>query len=296
MNGPAERSNVVSVAGKGGPSATQIGALLVDAGRIIPQDAERILRHAKEHGIRFGDAAMQLGLVSREEIDRIVAQQFGYPYLVPGESAVSTEIVAAYAPFSAQVEGLRALRSQLLLRWFDGEAGRNKLAIVSPDRRDGRSYLTANLAVVFSQLGERTLLIDADLRNPRQHDIFGLSNSIGLSTILSGRASLEAIQRITSFVALSVLTAGPTPPNPQELVNRESFASLLDEVGRLYDVVLMDTAGATLSADAQAIAARAGGALVLVRANRTKLDRVKRVNEDLAASGISLVGAVVNQK
>lgn len=296
MTTHAERSNIVSVQAKPAPAGSHIGGLLIDAGRINPQDAERILRYAKERNIRFGDAATELGLVTRAEIDQIIAQQFDYPYLTPGSSQVSPEVIAAYTPFSDQVEALRALRSQLLLRWFEKETEQNKLAVVSSDRGDGRSYLAANLAVVCSQLGERTLLVDADLRNSRQHTLFGLANGIGLSTILSGRANLDAIQRVSAFVALSVLPAGPNPPNPQELVNRGGFSSLMSDVGKQYDVVIIDTAADNVSADAHTIAAQVGGALLLTRANRTKLDRVKSLSDGLTASGVTVVGAVLNER
>jgi receptor protein-tyrosine kinase len=289
-----DRSNVVPVSPKVGAESNQIGALLVDAGKLIPQDAERVLRYAKEKGVRFGDAAIELGLVTREEIDRVVALQFDYPYLVPGESPVAATVVAAYSPFSRQVESLRALRSQLLLRWFGDELVQRRLAIVSPDRRDGRSYLAANLAVVFSQLGERTLLVDADMRHPKQHDLFALDNTVGLSTVLSARAGTEAVQRIPAFVALSVLPAGPQPPNPQELLNRASFSRMLDEWASEFDVVLLDTSAATDSADCTGVASRAGGALILTRLNKTKLDAVKMLSEHLVASNASVVGAVVN--
>jgi chain length determinant protein tyrosine kinase EpsG len=296
MAAQPETRNVLSVTTKQPITGSHIGALLIDTGKIIAEDAERIVRHARDHGLRFGDAAVQLGLVSRDEIDRVVARQFDYPYLVAGESAVSPEVVAAYKPFDPQVEHLRALRSQLLLRWLADGAKTNRLAIVSVDRADGRSYLAANLAVVFSQLGEHTLLVDADLRNARQHEIFGLPNGAGLSTILAGRAGLELIQRIPAFVALSVLTAGPLPPNPQELKNRANFQRLLDEVSEQYDVILLDTPAAALGADAYAIAARAAGALVMTRLNSTRTRQLKALIDDLQGGGATVIGSVVNER
>jgi protein-tyrosine kinase len=290
-----ETRNVLTVAAKSPMTGSHIGALLIDTGKLIAEDAERIIRHAREHGLRFGDAAVQLGLLSRDEIDRVVARQFDYPYLVAGESAVGAEVVAAYKPFNPQVESLRGLRSQLLLRRLANGTNKNRLAIVSVDRGDGRSYLAANLAVVFSQLGEHTLLVDADLRNARQHEIFGLSNTAGLSTVLSARAGLEVIHKIPAFVALSVLTAGPLPPNPQELKNRADFTRFLDEVSEQYDIVLLDTPAALLGADANAIAARAGGALVVTRLNSTRIRKLKALAEDLAGSGATVVGSVVNE-
>jgi hypothetical protein len=129
-----------------------IGAMLMDSGKITPDEAERVLRYAKDKNLRFGDAAQALRLVTAEDIQQVLARQFDYPYLAPGESNVSREVVAAWSPFSNQVEALRAVRSQLLLRWFTGDSDHRSLAIVSAAKGDGRSYLAANLAVVFSQI------------------------------------------------------------------------------------------------------------------------------------------------
>jgi receptor protein-tyrosine kinase len=204
-----------------------IGAILIDNGRLTPDAAERILKLQKEQGLRFGDAAIQLGLLSEADIQQALSRQYDYPYLMPGDERVSEEVVAAFKPFSPIVEQLRAVRSQLMLRWFDAEIGHKTLAVVSASRADGRSFTAANLAVVFSQLGERTLLIDADLRNPSQHQLFRLENKLGLSSLLAGRAELaEAITRIPGLIDLSVLPAGATPPNPQELLARPVFSGV----------------------------------------------------------------------
>ena len=166
-------------------------------------------------------------------------------------------------------------------------------AFLVPDSSTCASHLAVIVAVVFSQLGEHTLLVDADLRHPKQHDLFGLSNSVGLSTILSGRAGSEAVQRIPAFVALSVLPAGPQAPNPQELLNRATFSRLLDDWSRQFDVIMFDTCAASEAADAQGVAKQAGGAMLLTRLNTTRLSRVKALAEDLTASGVALLGAVV---
>lgn len=271
-----------------------IGAILIDSGRLTPEDAERILRAQKEGGLRFGEAAIRLGLLSDQDIQFALARQFDYPYLIPGESNVSVELVAAYQPFSKQVEALRALRSQLMLRWFNGEPDRKSLVIVSPGRKEGRSYIAANLGVVFSQLGERTLLIDADLRNPRQHALFGLPNRNGLSQILTGRADISAIERIPAFMDFSVLTAGSAPPNPQELLSRPSFASLLEELGHRYDVIIIDSPAYEDGADAQAIAVRARGALVIARNDRSYVGDLRELCENLRQATAAIVGVVMN--
>jgi receptor protein-tyrosine kinase len=272
-----------------------IGAILIDTGRLTLDDAEHILHLQKEQGLRFGDAAIKLGLLTEQDIQFALARQYDYPYLLAGEGLISDELVAAYAPFSSQVEALRALRSQLMLRWFTDETERKTLAIASPGPGEGRSYLAANLAVVFSQLGEHTLLIDADLRSSRQHKLFGLENRSGLSSLLSHRGDAGDVQRIPSFVDLSVLTAGPTPPNPQELLGRPVFARLLDEFSREFDVVIIDTPAARDYADIQTIAVRASGALLVARKHQTSLGQLGALTESLRQLGVQPVGSVISE-
>ena len=271
-----------------------IGVILIDSGRLSADNAERILRLQKEQGKRFGDAAIELGLLTEDDIRFALSSQFDYPYLPVGDSSLSHELVAAYKPFSPVVEQLRALRSQLMLRWFDAAAQRKALAIVSPGAGEGRSFIAANLAIVFSQLGERTLLIDADLRTPRQHELFKLGNNAGLSGLLAGRANAEAVVRVPSLLGLSVLPAGAIPPNPQELLGRPAFIETLLMVSRDFDVVIIDTPAASEYADAQTIAVRAGAALMLARKNRSSLPDMAQLTGSLQQSGATLVGSMLN--
>lgn len=270
-----------------------IGRILLDAGKLKAGDADRALVFAKERGIRFGEACIQLKLVSQADIDGALSRQFDYPYLRAGDADLSDELIAAYQPFSQHVEALRALRTQLLLRWFSAE--RKLLAVVSPSRGDGRSYLIANLAIVFSQLGERTLLIDADMRGGRQHALFKVSNQYGLSALLTGRANGPGSEKVGSFSNLSIIPSGATPPNPLELVSRPEFSDLLARESSAFDVVLVDTPAASLSSDAQAIAARAGGALVVAREDRSRVNALGRLLETLQSTQVEIVGCVFNR-
>lgn len=271
---------------------TSIGRLLLDMGKLTPEDAERVLRLQKDEGLRFGDAALKLGLITEADIRQVLSIQFDYPYLQPGQGNFDPELAAAYQPFSAQVEALRALRSQLLLRWFS--EGCKSLALVSANSGEGCSHLAANLAVVFSQLGEHTLLVDANLREPRQHKIFNLGEARGLSDILAGRADMKAITRVESFVDLSVLGAGTIPPNPQELLGRSTFTDLMNHAVGHYDVIVVDTPPVTQSSDALSTAARCGGALLVSRLNHTRISELANVRDLITTSGARVVGAVVN--
>jgi chain length determinant protein tyrosine kinase EpsG len=265
--------------------------LLLESGKITPESAERVLRMQKELGIRFGEAAQRLGLITEADIQQVLARQFDYPYLQPGEAKYPDTLVAAYQPFSHQVEILRAVRSQLMLRWF--ARGRRGLAVVGLNSGDGVSLFTANLGVVFSQLGERTLLVDANLRRPHQSTVFDLKTPQGLSDMLAGRAQLDAIQKIPSFVDLSVLAAGTVPPNPQELLSRNVFAELHVQLEANFDVVLYDAAAYALGSDALEIARRVGGALVVVRKNHTSQPALQAMVEQLTRGGAEVVGTVL---
>lgn len=270
-----------------------IGAILIKSGKLSAEQADSIVRRQQLKNIRFGEAAVQLGLLKEEDIRFALAEQYHYPYLLKGDGAVSDELVAAYQPFSKQVEGLRLLRSQLMLRWFDSPQ-QKILALISPGRGEGRSYLAANLAIMFSQLCKRTLLIDADMRHPRQHKLFNMQNQTGLSSILSSRSDTSSIQRVPSYVGLSLLTAGPTPPNPQELLGWPLFNSLISHVSQEFDVVLIDTPPAIEYADATTIATQCNGVLLVTRQHTSGLNQTLQTAESMAQLGVPVVGAVLN--
>lgn len=272
-----------------------IGAILIDAGLLTMENAEQVLHMQRQNNLRFGEAAIRLGLLTEADIQYALARQFDYAYLrLNDRKTVSEEVVTAYKPFSAESEQVRAIRSQLMLRWFDRQEQRQTLAIVGPGRHEGRSYLAANLAVVFAQLGERTLLIDADMRHPRQHELFQLTHKIGLSTLLAQRSREEAIVRITDLVGLSVLPAGPVPPNPSELIYRSEFEALLTHVRASYDVVLIDTPAISEGDEAALIALRAGAALTVARSVQTRVARFTDMVNGLSDAGVTLVGSVLN--
>lgn len=270
-----------------------VGQLLLDAGKLNTAGTKRVLQLQQQEKLRFGEAALKLGLINETDLHHALAKQFDYAYLTPGDGHFSPDLVAAYQPFSLQVERLRALRGQLMLRWFS--TGHKALAITGIHPGDGASYLTANLAVVFSQLGERTLLIDADLRHPRQHVLFNLGHRPGLSDMLAGRAGFSAVTRIPNLLNLSVLTAGTVPPNPAELLSRAETPIKLGDFAQHYDVILIDTSAAEAAADAIMVAARTQGTLLVLRQDRTQLATAAAFKAHLNSAGASLVGSVLNQ-
>ena len=286
------QNNSTELTKKTNQRESNIGKLLLDLGKIKPEDAERIIRLQKAENIKFGDAAQRLGLISESDIKQVLALQFDYPYLQPNTGDFSKNLVAAYQPFSPQVEALRALRSQLIIRWFN--EGNKALTVISPTTADGSSNLAANLAIVFSQLGEQTLLIDANLRNPFQHKLFNLTEQKGLSDILVGRAGIDVLTKIETFVDLTVLGSGTVPPNPQELLTRPSFNEFMNWAKNTYDVVIVDAPAANETSDSQTIAWRCGGALLVSRLNQTRVEDLKNIKDQLTVNGVQIVGAVIN--
>jgi len=272
----------------------RLGAVLVADGKINARDIEPILEIQRTRGVRFGEAALRLRLINRDDLRDAIARQYGLLHLLPGSGSISRELVAAYEPFHPRAEELRALRTQLLIRWANARVRHRMLAIVSPGAGEGRSYVAANLAVVFSQLGQRTILIDADLRNPRQHRIFDVPDRVGLSSVLSGRADRSAVVSLPQFGTLSLLPAGACPPNPQELLLRPVLTNLLDELRNEFDVVLFDTPPASLYADAQSLAFRAGSAIVLARKGHTAIAATASTIRVLSDTGTTVVGTVFN--
>ena len=277
-----------------GASARHIGAILMDEGKLTPSDAEQVLARQRELGWRFGEAAIELNLITDADLRQALAKQYEFPYLVSGPDGVGKELVAAWNPFHPTVEELRVVRTQLLMRWFNPDAGRRTLAITSACPREGRSFIAANLAVVFSQLGQRTLLIDADFRAPRQQTLFNVPDRFGLSSALSGRADLSAALPVSGLTGLSVLPSGPVPPNPLELLSRASFASLLAKAQGEYDVIVIDTPPLTEYADAQCVAFRAGDALLVTREHHTRIAQTERAARELSDASARIVGTVLN--
>jgi chain length determinant protein tyrosine kinase EpsG len=269
-----------------------IGRILLDMGKLKAKDIARIFSLHREKGLRFGEAARKLRLVSDADVEYALSVQFNYPYLKPGQGSLGKDLVVAHDPFDRQAEIVRDLRTQLLLHWINSE--RKVLAIVSPNAGDGRTFLAANLAVVFAQLGEKTLLVDADLRCPRQHRIFGLTGGSGLAHILGGRAGIDAAERVGYFENLTVLAAGAAPPNPLELLSRAELPTLLDEARKKFTAVVIDTPASARGSDAQVVSARADGVLLVARQHRTRLMDLERLRRTIAGINVQIVGTVLN--
>ncbi len=269
---------------------SSIGRMLLDMGKITPADAARVLALQANKGVRFGEAARELGLVSQADIELVLASQFDYQYVQASQAAMDPALVAAMDPFGQEAEMLRALRGQLTVRWF---AAQRTLAVVAIDAKASACVVAANLAVVFAQQGQRTLLVDANMRQPRQQDLFRMSARSGLSDALAGRVADLRLAPVPPFDKLSLLCAGTPPPNPLELLGRPTFGALNEGFARAFNVVLYTAPAFSASADAYAVAARAGGVLLVISRNHTRQAHLREVRSQLVRGGVEIVGSIL---
>ena len=272
-----------------------IGSIIAETRNLSADQVENILAHQRAKGIRFGEAAIALGFASADDVLFALSQQFHYPYAAAEQRKANPELVALNQPFGVQAEAFRAIRSQLMMRLFNEGQDRRAIAVVSPDSGDGKSFFSANLAVTLAQLGGRTLLVDADMRGPRQHQVFGIDNNAGLSGILSGRAEAKVIQQVLGVPSLFVLPVGITPPNPLELVERPAFGLLVRELLAKFDHVVVDTPAARYGSDCGVIAARCGAALLVARQNKASVAALQELVANLAETPAKIAGVIYNE-
>ena len=205
--------------------------------------------------------------------------------------------MAAFAPFHPRTEEMRALRTQLLIRWYNPEQGRKSLVVASPERGEGRSYVAANLAVVFSQLGARTLLVDADLRTPRQHrDLRPARGASACRRCSSGRSGTHTATCPVPGMNRPVGAAGgPAAAQPAGAAVAPGVRRAHEgRCSPIYDVVIIDTPPAPHYADTQSVTFRAGDALVRHAQEPHAGRRHGGGVRELADTGARVVGTVIN--
>jgi len=270
-----------------------LGAYLRDAGKLSAEDVVRVAACQKERGLRFGETAVALKLLAQDDVRAALAAQFDYPFGVEG---ADRELVVAADPFGAQAERFRELRSRLLLEALP-ESAPSSLAVLSAHPGEGRTYIAANLAVAFGQLGHRTLLVDADLRGGRLERLLGADTATGLSHVLAGFAdAADALQRVTPLGNLWFMPAGALPPNPVELLQRPAFETLLAAMTEKFDRVVLDTSAASRGPDCRVVAARCSASLIVARRNEARLAELERLVAALERGPSRIAGVVMNER
>ena len=197
-------------------------------------------------------------------------------------------------PQSSATEALRLLRTNLEFAAASGPIG--TLTITSPGPGEGKSTVTANIGVVMAQTGMNVVIVDADLRKPTQHRVFGIPNDRGLTSLLTHpeedwRASATKV----ALPGLRLIPSGPLPPNPGDLVASARFAQLIDKIKTEVDLVVIDSPPILSASDALTIAARTDGAVLVCQSHKTRLDALRHAAHSVHHGGIRLVGIVLNR-
>lgn len=201
-------------------------------------------------------------------------------------------LLIAHDPYDPRCEKVRALRTELLLRRESSERA-DSVAILSPCAGEGRSLLAAELAISFAQIGRPTLLVDADLRRPQQHLLFGTENLLGLSHALKYGVPPQ-FHTVQGLPPMSVLTAGAVPGNPLELLSSNAFASMIDDWRDNFEFIVIDTAPVKQFSDGLVVASLVGRVLALSRAQHTPYKDMQDMLRRLAATRSQILGAVIS--
>lgn len=203
-------------------------------------------------------------------------------------------LITKVAPKSPISEQYRTIRTNIQYSSVDKEM--KSIVVTSSGAMEGKSTTIANLAVVFAQQGKKVLLVDADLRKPTVHYTFQLMNTVGLTNILTKQASLlEAVQE-TDVEDLNVLTAGPIPPNPAELLASVSMEYLVKEASENFDLILFEAPPILAVTDAQVLANLTDGSILVTSSGTTDKDNAIKAKELLQNAKAKLLGAVLNNK
>jgi protein-tyrosine kinase len=291
----------------------ELSRTLVLLNRLSQDVIEQINALMKSLHLHFAEAALQLGAVSQGEVEeakewiskralgkrgglieemlRRTARKRDVILYEHDQLEPSAELILPHQPDHPYSEAVRSLRTELLLRC---KGTRGIIAVLSPCSGDGRSKLTAELAIAFAQLERRTLLVDADLRKPSLHHLFATENDMGLAQALTdgGPHHFHGIKHLPE---MALLTSGEVPQNPLELLSGRAFERAVREWRRNFEFVILDTPPLMRFSDAAAIAAVAGNVLILGRAEATRFKDLSELCRSLSAAHCRILGAAINK-
>jgi capsular exopolysaccharide synthesis family protein len=203
-------------------------------------------------------------------------------------------LISMSSPKSPIAEQFRTIRTNIQFTSVDEEV--KTIIVTSAGPAEGKSTTTANLAVVFAQQGKRVLMIDADLRKPTVHYTFSKENHVGLSNVLTRQATLDEAVQTTSQDNLYVLTSGPIPPNPSEILGSKGMQSMLQLAKNEYDVIILDSPPVLVVTDAQVLSNITDGVVLVVSSGKTEVESAKKAKELLDSAKAKILGVVLNNK
>ncbi len=204
------------------------------------------------------------------------------------------KLITSRDQFSPVAEAYRMLRSNIQFMSIDQTV--KSIIVTSPRAGEGKSLTVANLGIVVAQAGLKTLIVDADMRNPSQHEIFRVPNQGGLTDLLrSANPEIEGYLRRTNIENLHIITSGSLPPNPADLLSSQRLKHLIAELSNLADVVIYDSPPILMVTDAVVLSNRVDATLLVMRAGKTRHGAAKQAVSNLRQAGANLLGGVINQ-
>ena len=202
-------------------------------------------------------------------------------------------LITLLNPNSPISEQYRTVRTNLQFA-VAGDQPLRSMTVVSSGPGEGKSTSAANLAVVFAQAGRKVLLVDADMRKATVHKTFGLSNEMGLSNLVSGQQAASSVIQATDVNNLSIITSGPTPPNPAELLNSRRMNILMEELYQTFDLIIFDLPPVMTVADGLIMASKTDGTVLVIREGVTRKDSVLEAKSRLLQAKARILGVIYN--
>lgn len=205
---------------------------------------------------------------------------------------IARKLVTNVNPKSIVSEQFRTVRTNINFSTPDKEL--NTLLFTSSSPGEGKSTSAANVAIVFAQEGKKVLLVDADMRKPTMHYTFHTTNTTGLSNLLTKQWLLEEVTKVTDIEGLHLITCGPIPPNPAELIGSNSMDALIRELTSQYDLVIFDAPPLLSVADAQILSNKCDGTILVVNSGVTEKESARKAKESLESAKANILGTLLN--
>ncbi|MCZ2258641.1 CpsD/CapB family tyrosine-protein kinase [Sporosarcina sp. G11-34] len=209
-----------------------------------------------------------------------------------GMQTAARKLVTSVNPKSIVSEQFRTMRTNINFSMPDKEL--QTILVTSASPGDGKSTVVANTAVVYAEEGKRVLLVDADMRKPTVHYTFHMTNTLGLSNLLTRQATFSEVVNKSETEGLDIITCGPIPPNPAELLSSRTMDKVLEEMKNHYDIILFDAPPVLSVTDAQILSNKCDGTILVLSSGQTEKEGVIKTKEALVASQANIIGAVLN--
>jgi succinoglycan biosynthesis transport protein ExoP len=254
-------------------------------------------------GLAFAIEALDNTLKTQQDVEQFL----GTPVLglvpvigaAPGGEAIQSgdnlrerDLGVFLDPKSVAAECCRSIRTNIL--FMSPDRPLKIMVVTSPSPQEGKTTTAINLGVTMAEAGGRVLIVDTDMRRPRLHRSFGVPNQTGISTVIVGKATLEEAIKRTDVPNLDVLTCGPVPPNPSELLHTDRFAVVLADCAKLYDRIILDSPPTSAVTDPAVLGNLADGVVLVIKAGETTRESAMHARRQLATAKARLFGVVVN--